>query len=184
MSAVAVQRKFLRDVVPTGIERTFEPHDIIVSKTDLRGRITYANDVFLDIARMRLDEAIGAPHSLIRHPDMPRAVFKLLWDRLTGGHEVFAYVVNLARDGCHYWVFAHVTPTFDPQGSIVGYHSSRRVPSRRAVDTIIPLYQKLRELERSTANAKEGLDHSFSALQAFITSQGMDYDELVFAITQ
>ena len=103
-------------VRPTGTERTFGEDEIIVTKTDLRGVLTYANDVFLRISALTEDEAIGQPHSLIRHPDMPRAVFKLLWDTLKERKELFAYVVNLASDGAHYWVLAHVTPSFDAGG--------------------------------------------------------------------
>ena len=120
-----------RPVRPTGVERTFGQDEIIVSKTDLKGRITYANRVFLQVAGYTEREVLGAPHSLIRHPDMPRSVFQLLWDTIQGGREVFAYVVNLAKNGDHYWVLAHVTPTFDDAGKIVGYHSMRRLPARR-----------------------------------------------------
>ena len=95
---------------PTGRERTFGPDELIVSKTDLKGRMTYANDVFLRISGYDLDELIGQPHSLIRHPEMPRGLFRLLWQRISTGHEVFAFINNLAKTGDHYWVLAHVTP--------------------------------------------------------------------------
>lgn len=78
------------DIQPTGTERTFENDEIIVSKTDSKGRITYANDVFLKLALYEESEVLGAPHSLVRHPDMPRAVFKLLWDTIQAGEEIFA----------------------------------------------------------------------------------------------
>lgn len=113
---------------PTGVERTFEPDQIIVTKTDLQGRITYANDVFLGVSAFEEHEVLGQPHNIIRHPDMPRCVFQLLWDTLRAGEELFAYVVNLAGDGAHYWVLAHVTPSVGPTGTVVGYHSNRRVP--------------------------------------------------------
>ncbi|HPV77190.1 MAG TPA: PAS domain-containing protein, partial [Gemmatimonadaceae bacterium] len=91
-------------VVPSGRERSFGEDEIIVSKTDLQGKITYANDVFIRVSGYEEDELLGAPHSIIRHPDMPRAVFKLLWDTLATGREVFAYVNNMARNGDNYWV--------------------------------------------------------------------------------
>jgi PAS domain S-box-containing protein len=97
-----------------------------------QGHITYANDVFLRLSKYPLREVLGAPHSLIRHPDMPRCVFKLLWDTIEAKKEIFAYVLNMARDGNHYWVFAHVTPTLDAEQKIVGYHSNRRrIPETR-----------------------------------------------------
>lgn len=92
----------------TGVERTFDPDQFIVSKTDLKGRITYANKVFLDIADYTEAEILGQPHSVIRHAHMPRCVFRLLWERIQTGREIFAYVVNAAKNGDHYWVLAHV----------------------------------------------------------------------------
>ena len=120
----------------TGVERHLAPDDIVVSKTDTKGRITYANQVFLDIAGYVENEVVGRPHNIVRHPEMPRAVFKLLWDTISQGNEIFAYVVNRAKNGDHYWVFAHVTPTFDQSGKIISYHSSRRAPRREAVEKV------------------------------------------------
>ncbi|MGE5764846.1 MAG: PAS domain-containing protein [Mycobacterium leprae] len=107
-------------VRPSGVERTFGEDEIIVTKTDPRGVITYANRVFLRVSAYDEPDVIGQPHNLIRHPGMPRTVFQLLWDTIRGGREMFAYIVNLAADGAHYWVFAHVTPSFGPAGRIVG----------------------------------------------------------------
>ncbi len=114
----------------TGCERSFGENDVIVTKTDLKGQITYANRVFLGISELTLDDAIGAPHSLIRHPDMPRCVFKLLWERIENGKEIFAYVLNRAFSGDHYWVFAHATPSYGGNGQLSGYHSNRRAPKK------------------------------------------------------
>src|ERR1700761_62065 len=97
-------------VRPTGKERLWGAEDIIVSKTNLKGIITYANLTFLQVAGYSEEEVLGKPHSIIRHPDMPRCVFKLLWDSISAGGEIFAYVLNLASNGDHYWVLAHVTP--------------------------------------------------------------------------
>lgn len=170
-------------VVPTRVERFFDEGDIIVSKTDLKGRITYANKVFLDIAGYTEGELIGQPHSLIRHPDMPRAVFKLLWDTILDGREIFAYVKNMAKDGAFYWVFAHVTPTFDGNRNIIGFHSNRRVPDRRVLETaIIPLYADLLRAERAQANGKDELAAGYQALTDFVAAQKVNYDELIFAL--
>lgn len=171
-----------RDISPTGREVFFDSADIIVSKTDTKGRITYANDVFLAIAGYTEAELIGQPHSIIRHPDMPRAVFKLLWDMLFDGQEVFAYVKNMAKSGDHYWVFAHVTPSYDAEGKLVAFHSNRRVPRRSVIDTIAPIYADLLRLEASHRNGKEALAASSKALADFVTSKAMGYDELVLAL--
>ena len=121
----------------TGVERTFGADEIIVSKTDTKGRLTYVNQLFQTIADYKEDELIGQPHNIVRHPDMPRCVFKLLWDTIASGNELFAYVVNRCKFGDHYWVFAHVTPTFDAQGQITGFHSKpwRKANSRIWVTT-------------------------------------------------
>lgn len=125
----------------TGKEVFFGDNEIIVSKTDLKGYLTYANDVFLDIAGYTEAEVLGKPHSLIRHPRMPRCIFKLLWETISGGGELFAYVMNRCKNGDHYWVLAHVTPSRNEAGEIIGYHSSRRVPNRKILEgTIVPLY--------------------------------------------
>lgn len=166
-------------VVPIGREVTFDEDEIIVSKTDLKGRITYCNDVFIRVAGYDEDDLLGAPHSIIRHPDMPRTVFKLLWDTLGEGKEIFAYVVNLSRDGRHYWVLAHVTPSYDEAGRLVGYHSNRRVPNRKSVAAVEPLYRKLRELEESEPNRRDGMAKAAAYLNDVLTKAGVPYDEFV-----
>ena len=86
----------------TGIERRFGDNELIVIKTDARGIITYANNLFLRLAGMSQQQALGAPHNCVRHPQMPRSVFKLLWDTVGSGKEIFAYVVNRSMNGDHY----------------------------------------------------------------------------------
>lgn len=172
----------MQHLAPTGRERFFDADEIIVTKTDLKGRLTYANRTFLDIASLTEAEVLGAPHSVIRHPDMPRAVFRLLWETISSGREMFAYVVNLAANGDHYWVFAHVTPTFDSAQKIVGYHSSRRVPDRPIVDQVREIYARLLATERSAKSRGEGLDASYAALMALLHSRNLSYDAFIFSL--
>src|SRR5580704_8741733 len=94
-------------VRPTGRERTFPEDEIIASKTDVKGVITYANRTFMEVSLYSEEELLGQPHSIVRHPDMPRCVFKLLWDTIQKGDEIFAYVKNMCKNGDFYWVFAH-----------------------------------------------------------------------------
>ncbi len=169
-------------VQPTGTERTFGEEEIIVSKTDLKGRLTYANRVFLDIANYEEKEVLGQPHSMIRHPDMPRCVFQLLWDTLQSGKEIFAYVINMAKNGDHYWVIAHVTPTFDSDGNIVGYHSNRRVPDRSALEKVKDLYAKLLAEEERHSDRKEGMLASTNMLMQLLEKQNIEYDEFVLSL--
>ena len=175
-------RQFARTVRPTGRERELNEDELIVSKTDLKGVITYANETFLRIADMTAEQALGAPHSIIRHPDMPRAVFKLLWDRIAEGHEVFAYVVNLARNGDHYWVLAHVTPSFDAAGNIVAYHSNRRRPARAAVEAARALYAALKRIEDAESDKVAGCAAATAHLTALLAEQGKSYDEFFFSL--
>ncbi len=177
-----VSRKFSQHVKLTGVERTFSQEDVMVTKTDLKGRITYANKVFCDIVGVPESRVLGAPHSFLRHPDMPRCVFKLLWDRISAGEEVFAYVVNMASNGDHYWVFAHVTPTFDEHGQITGYHSNRRLPDRAIVGKISSLYQTLKSLEDGAPDRGTGLRASTDKLTEILDEQGMGYDEFIFSL--
>ena len=179
----AGERQGLRDALAplTGREATFLHDEIIVSKTDPRGIVTYANDIFLRVSGFSEDEILGRPHSLIRHPDMPRCVFKLLWSTIAEGKEIFAYVVNRAKNGDHYWVFAHVTPSYDKVGNIVGYHSSRRVPSRAAVDKVIPLYKSLCDIEREYGGG-EGMDKATKHLLGLLEKAGVSYTEFIFSL--
>lgn len=167
----------------SGVERFFDDDEIIVSKTDLKGRLTYTNNVFLRLASMDEKDAIGAPHNIIRNPTMPRAIFKLLWDTIQDGKEIFAYVVNRSTNGDHYWVLAHVTPSYDASGNILGYHSNRRVPDRPILDNvIIPLYKDLLAEERKHSSKKDGLDASVGMISNLLKEKGVEYDEFVLSL--
>jgi len=170
------------EIVPTYNERTFGEDEIIVSKTDEKGRITYANDIFLKLALYEEDEVLGAPHNLVRHPDMPRAIFKLLWDAILNGEEIFAYVMNMARNGDHYWVFAHVTPSFDANGNISGFHSNRRLPEPGPLASIKALYKQLLAVEKGHSNGKVGMNASLQFLTDLLEEKGQTYEEFVFSL--
>ncbi|NOT43392.1 MAG: PAS domain S-box protein [Acidobacteria bacterium] len=172
------------DIVPTGREVSFREDEIIVSKTDLHGIIRYANDVFIRVSGYSESELIGQPHSILRHPDMPRAVFSLLWETIKARRELFAYVVNLTRSGDHYWVFAHVTPSFDLQGQHVGYHSNRRVPHPDALAAVRTLYASLLAEERRHPNRQAAIDASTALLHQQLRAAGTGYDEFVFGLSR
>ncbi|MBN1094220.1 PAS domain-containing protein [Blastococcus sp. TML/M2B] len=171
-----------RRVLPTGVERAFAEDDLIVSKTDRRGVITYANDVFLRVSGYPLDQVLGQPHNLIRHPEMPRAVFALLWEDIAAGREVFAYINNLAADGGHYWVLAHVTPSYDDRGRIVGYHSNRRRPSPSAVARVVPLYRHLLDEEQRHPTARAAVEASSRLLEQLVAAEADSYEDFVWSI--
>lgn len=169
-------------MVPTGVPRAFGHEEVIVSKTDPRGVITYANDVFLRVSGFAEEQTLGMPHNLIRHPDMPRAVFQLMWDTIAGGREIFAYVLNLAADGGHYWVFAHVTPTFDKRGAIAGYHSNRRWVPPGTIARVTEVYRRLLAVEAAQVRTKDAIAAGVAALDEHLASLGQDYDEFVWSL--
>jgi len=113
---------------------------------------------------------------------MPRCVFKLLWDTIAEGNEVFAYVLNMAKGGDHYWVYAHVTPSFDDEGRIVAYHSNRRCPERRAIDTIEPIYALLSAEEAKHPDARKGLQAGYDLLVAYLSKNGVSYEEFAASL--
>ncbi len=159
---------------PTNSRYDLKPNDFIVSKTDLKGKITYCNQIFMQLAKYSEEELIGAPHNIIRHPDMPRIVFKLLWKRIQNKEEIFAYVKNLSKDGGYYWVYANVTPSLDVNGNLIGYYSVRRKPSEESIRACEELYAKLIDEEK-----RGGMDASNRYLNDLLKDKGVSYDELI-----
>jgi len=162
---------------PIDVEKTFGNTEIIVSKTDTRGNITYGNELFVKMSGYSQDELLKQPHNIIRHPDMPKLIFKALWDTITQGKEINAYVINLAKGGEYYWVFANVTPSFDKDGNIIGYHSVRRKPNPEALKIIKPFYHELKKAE-----AVGGMHESTKLLVELLNSKKLSYDELIFRL--
>lgn len=153
--------------------------DFIVSKTDLKGRLTYVNKIFIEMGEYSEAELLGKPHSIVRHPSMPKAIFKLLWELVQKGDEIFAFVVNKTKNGNDYWVFANVTPSLDENGKTVGYYSVRRKPNAAALEFIKTLYGKMLDAERSG-----GLDASNKILTDLLNEKGVDYNEFIISLQQ
>jgi len=168
-------------VQATTVERVMRDEDFIVSKTDLKGRITYGNRIFIEFSGYSEQELIGSQHNIIRHPDMPRAVFQLLWNKIQSKEECFAYVKNMSKDGGFYWVFTNVTPTFSPTGEIIGYFSVRRKPKLSGIEPVSPLYAAMPQQERKAGPAN-AIEASTKLLVDVLKQKGMSYDELVLAI--
>ena len=139
-----------RTVFCTDSEVPFPDGRLIVSRTDLEGTITHANDAFVEMSGYERSELIGAPHSILRHPDMPRVAFKGLWDTIAAGTKWHGYVKNLRKDGAFYWVYATAVPNVR-NGKIVGYTSVRRKPSRTRIAELTPVYRQWLEEERATS---------------------------------
>ncbi len=131
-----------RKVYYTEIETPYPDGKLIVSTTTPDGVITHVNQSFIEMSGYSEDELIGAPHSILRHPDMPPAAFKDLWDTVGKAEKWQGFVKNLRKDGGFYWVKATVIPNIR-NGKLQAYTSVRRKPSRTKVDECIKLYPTL-----------------------------------------
>ena len=134
---------------PVDVEFTFEEAGVkgkpIISKTDLKGNITYANKAFTLLSGYSKDELIGKPHNIIRHPDMPKKIFKEMWDTIQKGKEFHGFIKNLRKDGKYYWTEAFVEPIFDDDGNITGYMAARKEVSDLDKKEAIKRYEKMKE---------------------------------------
>ena len=125
-------------------EHILKSDDFLVSQTDEKGIIIFANDDFCNIAGYKLSELVGKPHNIVRHRDMPKAAFKDLWDTVKKGNVWTGYVKNSTKNGGYYWVYATVYPMKDPHTNERRYMSCRRKPSREEIETAENLYKTLR----------------------------------------
>lgn len=166
-------------ITPTSVERSLGDQDFIVSKTDAKGRIVYANRIFIELSGYREAELLGAQHNIIRHPDMPRSVFKLLWDHIAAGQEFIGYVKNMARDGSFYWVLATVTPDYDTRREICGYTSVRRKPRGEAVAAAAGLYREMLAAE-GRVGARDAIAAGMAVLEQALN--GRRYEQFVLAL--
>ena len=159
------------------MQKMMGENDFIVSKTDLKGRITYVNKIFMDMAEYSEEELLGKAHSIIRHQEMPKAVFKLLWDMIQNGDEIFAFVLNKTKQNNSYWVYANITPSYDKNGKIIGYYSVRRQPNPKALEIIKPLYAQMLQAEKSA-----NVNASTKILTDLLNEKGVGYNELIISI--
>jgi len=151
-----------------------DPKRYLVSETDAEGVITYANSYFKDISGYSDEELLGQPHNIIRHPDMPKLVFKLLWDTIQNGNNINAVVKNLAKDGRYYWVFTefHIKKDAD-SGDIIGYMASRKAVSKHIIAVMATLYREIAAVEQ-----REGLEAAQHYLDAYLQKRG---EQITFA---
>ena len=165
------------NITPTNSEKTLSSDEFIVSKTDEKGKLIYGNKTFIKISGYAESELLGQPHSILRHPDMPKVIFQLLWSRLKAKEEIFAYVKNLCKDGSYYWVLANVTVTLDKNAKITDLHSVRRKPSTKAMQVIPSLYKELLAQERNG-----GITASEKYLNKLLEDKGESYDDFIFTL--
>lgn len=159
------------------MEKIMKEDDFIVSKTDLKGLITYGNEIFIKMSGYKERELLNSPHNILRHEDMPKIVFKLLWDRLKQKKSINAYVKNRCKNGDYYWVFANVTPSLDAHGNAIGYYSVRRKPNPKAIKLIEQLYLELLKIEKES-----GINQSHDSLNDLLKNKGATYDEFIISL--
>ena len=134
-------------VVPIDEEYIFEG-SMIISQTDLKGNITFANRKFCEVSGYKLDELVGSPHNIIRHPDMPQTAFERMWSTIKGGQSWNGLVKNLRKDGLYYWVDTEIIPVHNENEEITGYIAARKPASRKDIDENRELYNKMLETEK------------------------------------
>jgi PAS domain S-box-containing protein len=160
---------------PKNEEIKLDKHKYIMSRTDTKGNIEFGNDYFYEISGYTANELMGQPHNVIRHPDMPKVIFKLMWDRLKQGKNIFAVVKNLAKDGRYYWVTTKFEIKKHPvDNSVVGYMAFRQAAKPAAVAEISKLYTELAEIEKSG-----GMEASEKYLIGYLDSKRLTYDEFI-----
>ncbi|MDY8137849.1 PAS domain-containing protein [Aquimarina sp. 2201CG5-10] len=166
--------KALKRPTPVNEEIVLDPEQTIMSKTDPKGVIEYANDYFMEISGYEEYELIGQPHNLIRHPDMPKVIFKWLWKRLKSKENIHAVVKNLAKDGRYYWVITDFEVKLNDQGEIKSLFGRRKTPPRATIAIIKDLYQKLLSIEQAG-----GIEVSEKYLVGYLEEKGKTYDEFI-----
>jgi len=155
-------------------EILFSKKKFIVSKTDTKGNILFINKNFCEISGYTEEELIGSPHNVLRHPDMPRAIFFLIWNSLLAGRDVSGVVKNLAKSGKYYWVIADFSVKRDQKGNIKSFTSFRRSAPEQVIEEIEELYSTMLSIEK-----KRGMEGSLAYLEAFLEEKELGYDEFL-----
>ncbi|KIM10210.1 MAG: histidine kinase [Sulfurovum sp. FS08-3] len=150
-----------------------DPKKYLVSKTDTHGIIEYANDYFIEVSGYSETELIGKSHSIVRHPDTPKVIFKIMWERIQEGENFLAIIKNRAKDGRYYWIFTDFEINLDKvTNKPISYVAYRQAASDKIITQIEPLYKKLVELEKSG-----DIDMSQKYLIGYLEEKGKSYDE-------
>lgn len=165
---------------PTPIDKEvgWNKSQVVISETDVYGRITNVNDVFCNVCGYSPEEMIGQPHSIIRHPDMPKLIFKLLWDNLKAGNNFIGVIKNLAKSGEYYWVITDFEMRRDATGNITHYIARRKsVPKAVIENYVAPLYETLLKLEKVG-----GMELSSRFFKNYLAKQGKDYIDFIIDV--
>ena len=168
-------------ITPTAHELVMPDDDFICSKTNTKGILTYVNPLFIKYSGYKESELLGQQHNIVRHPDMPRVIFKLLWNTIGNNREFNGYFKNLTKDGGYYWVFANVAPNFSSDNELLGYYSVRRKPDTEKLNYIKNIYAELLEIEQQSS-PQEAIDNSLYKLNTVLNGKEKGYDEFILTI--
>jgi len=169
--------KLIKRPIPIENEIILDPMRTIMSKTDKKGIIEYANDYFMEISGYKEWELMGQPHNVIRHPDMPKVIFKLLWKRLEKGQNIHAIVKNLARDGSYYWVVTDFQTTYNADGSVKAHYSRRKAIPQHVKEYFTDFYRLLIEIEKTG-----GMEASYAYFRGILEDKKISYDDFILDI--
>jgi len=160
---------------PSDREVDWNKNKVLLSKTDTKGTILYANEDFIDVSGYDEFELIGQPHNIIRHPDMPKVIFKFLWDSIKSSNNIHAIIKNMSKTGRYYWVVTDFKIIADSDGEIVGYFGTRKSVSEDIITKFIdPLYKKLLHIEEAS-----GMIASEEYLVGFLEERKKTYMEYI-----
>ncbi len=155
-----------------------KPTDVIVSATDPRGNIQYANDTFVEISGYTRKELMGKPHNILRNPGMPKAIFKYLWQELLGGRSLYAFVKNQTKNGDYYWVKAYAVPVMK-NGIIEKFISYRQPVNTYAKAVLTELYAVLLDYEK-THSPEASLDFFVN----YLTERNLSYNGFIDRLSE
>ncbi|WP_440121545.1 PAS domain-containing protein [Tenacibaculum sp. Ill] len=167
------QKRKPKLVSPTPVDReiNLDENSVLLSITDTRGVIEYCNEDFVESSGYEEYELVGSGHNIVRHPDMPRVIFKLMWKRIQNKENIIAFVKNMAKTGRYYWVMTDFVVKENDKGEVINYKALRKPAPKNAVQEIIPLYKRLREIEDLN-----GIEASEKFLKGFLDSKNTNYD--------
>ncbi|CAA6818256.1 MAG: SIGNAL-TRANSDUCTION SENSOR PROTEIN-PAS/PAC domain [uncultured Sulfurovum sp.] len=160
-------------------EIKFSRKKFIVSKTDLKGKIIFTNKNFSEISGYTEAELVGENHNILRHPDMPKAVFFLVWKTLLAGNPISGVIKNLAKDGRYYWVIADLEAKKDTNGNIIALTAFRRAAPQDVIDKIEELYATMVSIEK-----KHGMEKSLAYVEAYLEDNNLNYNEFIKELTR
>ena len=164
---------------PVDKEINLDPTKTIMSKTDTRGIIEYANEYFMEISGYEEFELMGRPHNIIRHPDMPKTIFKLMWDSIEKGQNIHAFVKNMAKDGRYYWVLTNFEIKKDAEGNVISYYARRKAAPRNAIYEIDRLYYILKSIEN-----KQDMQTALNYFIGMLEEKNMTYNQFILSILE